>query len=67
MNLAKQQIIFQRSPRIDSKLFEISLKRQLKKVELPELIDELLETITEFSKTDNKQIASNSEKEEDLN
>ena len=48
-------LILKENPSIESKLFKLTLKRQLSKVKLPKVIEELEEKITELLKTEGQK------------
>jgi len=48
-------LILKENPSIESKLFRLNLIRQLKKVKLPEVIEDLEEKITDLLKTEGQK------------
>ena len=52
------------NPSIESKLFKLNLSRQLSKVKLPEVIEELEEKITDLLKTEGQKRLADFEKEQ---
>ena len=48
-------LILKENPSIESKLFKLTLKRQLSKVKLPKVIEELEEKITELLKNEGQK------------
>lgn len=54
-------LILKENPSIESKLFRLNLIRQLNKVKLPEVIEELEEKITDLLKTEGQKRLSDYE------
>ena len=54
-------LLLKENPNIESKLFKLTLIRQLSKVKLPEVIEELEEKITDLLKTEGQKQLSDFE------
>ena len=54
-------LVLKENPSIESKLFKLTLNRQLSKVKLPQVIKELEEKITELLKTEGQKRLSDFE------
>jgi hypothetical protein len=57
-------VLLKENPSIESKLFKLTLTRQLSKVKLPEVIEELEEKITDLLKSEGQKRLPDYEKEQ---